>query len=105
LNPFFVLDYEDPTDLPPIDPASAIHFNSPVNLWQDTLYIPPSVIAQDGSIAAAGTVTIRHRFPDITGTYVLHCHILGHEDRGFMHVVQVHPAGEKCSPPPGNHAH
>ena len=29
------------------------------------------------------------RFVDFTGMYVLHCHILGHEDRGMMQLVQV----------------
>lgn len=32
---------------------------------------------------------IRHRFIDFTGEYVLHCHILGHEDRGMMSGVQT----------------
>lgn len=26
---------------------------------------------------------------DFTGNYVLHCHILAHEDRGMMEMVQV----------------
>jgi FtsP/CotA-like multicopper oxidase with cupredoxin domain len=28
---------------------------------------------------------------DFTGQYVLHCHILAHEDRGMMELVQVVP--------------
>jgi hypothetical protein len=31
------------------------------------------------------------RFVDFTGQYVLHCHILAHEDRGMMELVQVIP--------------
>jgi FtsP/CotA-like multicopper oxidase with cupredoxin domain len=105
LNPFFVIDYKDLTDVPSTNPASAMYYNNPVNLWQDTLYVPPPLVAPDGSMAAAGMVKIRHRFPDITGTFMQHCHILGHEDRGFMHIVEVHDAGANCSPPPGNHVH
>jgi FtsP/CotA-like multicopper oxidase with cupredoxin domain len=29
------------------------------------------------------------RFVDYTGTYVFHCHIVGHEDRGMMQLVNV----------------
>ena len=32
---------------------------------------------------------MRSRFVDFTGTYVLHCHILIHEDRGMMQLVKV----------------
>ena len=46
---------------------------------------------------AACTVTIpgyfkmRTRFSDFTGELVLHCHILAHEDRGMMQLIQVVP--------------
>jgi FtsP/CotA-like multicopper oxidase with cupredoxin domain len=35
------------------------------------------------------TVLSRHRFDDYSGAYVLHCHFLGHEDRGMMWNVQT----------------
>jgi hypothetical protein len=38
-------------------------------------------------------VRIRQTFVDFTGTFVLHCHILAHEDRGMMQLVRVVPAG------------
>jgi FtsP/CotA-like multicopper oxidase with cupredoxin domain len=31
------------------------------------------------------------RFVDYAGYYVIHCHILAHEDRGMMTVVYVTP--------------
>jgi FtsP/CotA-like multicopper oxidase with cupredoxin domain len=34
---------------------------------------------------------MRTRFSDYTGQYVLHCHILAHEDRGMMELVEVVP--------------
>ncbi len=46
--------------------------------WQDTVIIP-----------FGGSVTIRHRFQQYTGRYVLHCHILPHEDLGMMAGVEV----------------
>lgn len=31
-----------------------------------------------------GSITTRSRFEDYTGEFVIHCHFLGHEDRGMM---------------------
>jgi FtsP/CotA-like multicopper oxidase with cupredoxin domain len=36
-----------------------------------------------------GWFKMRSRFVDFTGIYVLHCHILVHEDRGMMQIVEV----------------
>jgi FtsP/CotA-like multicopper oxidase with cupredoxin domain len=46
--------------------------------WEDTVPIP-----------AHGEIVIRSRFLDFTGKTVYHCHILDHEDRGMMGVVEV----------------
>lgn len=42
--------------------------------WQDTVNLP----------AKGGSVTFRHRVSQFDGLYVVHCHILQHEDRGMM---------------------
>ena len=55
----------------------------PPYIWQDTIALP------SGNARNEGSVTIRHRFLDYTGGYVIHCHILGHEDRGMMQNVQT----------------
>jgi FtsP/CotA-like multicopper oxidase with cupredoxin domain len=34
---------------------------------------------------------MRSRFVDYPGLWVIHCHILAHEDRGMMTIVQVLP--------------
>jgi hypothetical protein len=36
-----------------------------------------------------GYVKIRQKPIEFTGEFVLHCHLLGHEDRGMMQNVQV----------------
>jgi FtsP/CotA-like multicopper oxidase with cupredoxin domain len=59
-------------------------------VWSDVVAIPAGVVLNDGSFVP-GKVTIRHQFVDFTGTYVLHCHILAHEDRGMMQLVRVVP--------------
>ncbi len=46
--------------------------------WEDTTPIP-----------AFGEIVIRSRFLDFPGKFVYHCHILDHEDRGMMGVVEV----------------
>lgn len=41
------------------------------------------------SVTIPGYFKMRSRFVDFTGSYVLHCHILIHEDRGMMQLVEV----------------
>ncbi len=71
--------------------------------WQqDTFQIPgllPGVGNPDGyggdtfgTETVNGSATIRTRFDDYTGTYVMHCHRLNHEDNGLMMTVNVLPA-------------
>jgi FtsP/CotA-like multicopper oxidase with cupredoxin domain/plastocyanin len=42
-------------------------------------------------IRITGYFKLRSRFVDYPGYYVIHCHILAHEDRGMMTVVEVTP--------------
>lgn len=53
--------------------------------YRDTVPIPPMV---DG---VPGRVVIRQRYTDFTGRFVIHCHILFHEDHGMMAPVRVVP--------------
>ena len=61
---------------------------------------PPAIQSQTTCTTGSGaqcTVTIpgrfkmRTRFVDYTGAYVIHCHILIHEDRGMMQLIEVVP--------------
>jgi FtsP/CotA-like multicopper oxidase with cupredoxin domain len=47
--------------------------------WRDTEIIPGN-----------GTMVFRSRFLDFTGRYLLHCHMMNHEDMGMMQIVEVH---------------
>ena len=40
-------------------------------------------------ISPYGTVVIRTQYKDFDGKYVLHCHVLFHEDHGMMQIVEV----------------
>lgn len=51
--------------------------------YRDTMPIPPMVNG------VPGKVVIRQKYTDFTGRFVIHCHILFHEDNGMMAPVQV----------------
>ncbi|HEY6229670.1 MAG TPA: multicopper oxidase domain-containing protein [Pyrinomonadaceae bacterium] len=92
INPFQVLQIQTPTA-----ENQYTNYTPPNNyVWQDVIAIPPAVIIKDANGAAKsitpGRVIIRQTYLDFTGTYVLHCHILAHEDRGMMQLVRVVPA-------------
>lgn len=46
---------------------------------------------QSCTVIIPGYFKMRTRFSDFTGQFVLHCHILAHEDRGMMELVEVVP--------------
>jgi FtsP/CotA-like multicopper oxidase with cupredoxin domain len=52
-------------------------------------------------VPANGEVVIRTKYRDFDGKYVLHCHILFHEDHGMMQVVEVVKPGEAVKPDNG----
>jgi FtsP/CotA-like multicopper oxidase with cupredoxin domain len=51
-------------------------------LWKDTLFVPQGESRR-----------LRTRYRRYIGTFVLHCHILDHEDQGMMELVQIVPPG------------
>jgi FtsP/CotA-like multicopper oxidase with cupredoxin domain len=94
INPFQVIKIEAPMINPDGKTFTYTVYSPPNNyIWQDVVPIPAGVVLADGTFVA-GKVTIRQHFVDFTGTFVLHCHILGHEDRGMMQLVRVVPASQ-----------
>jgi FtsP/CotA-like multicopper oxidase with cupredoxin domain len=98
VNPFQVVKVEAPTvnaDGTGFTYTTYPGAGDPQNnfVWQDVVPIPAGVTLASGEFIA-GRVTIRHHFADFTGTFVLHCHILGHEDRGMMQLVRIVPASK-----------
>lgn len=105
INPFQVVEIFDPVTMekPQSFPKRAI--------WQDTIGVPPAynyfpdgktprTDASGKHIHVPGYVKIRMRIDDFTGLFVMHCHILAHEDRGMMQLVQIVPGRV-----PGGHHH
>ncbi len=79
----------------PSDPKPCIKPPTKDLIWWDVFAIPSG---NNFYNATTGTWTkvpghfrMRSNFVDYAGYYVLHCHILAHEDRGMMTVVQVAP--------------
>jgi FtsP/CotA-like multicopper oxidase with cupredoxin domain len=64
-------------------PASGPH-------WLDTVDVPPRAHLAHGRIVpSAVKVLIDFRDPVVRGTFLFHCHILDHEDRGMMAKIRV----------------
>jgi FtsP/CotA-like multicopper oxidase with cupredoxin domain len=59
--------------------------------WADTIPLPYSNESPTDGLpgAAATSITFRTRFLHYTGRYVMHCHMLVHEDMGMMQGVTV----------------
>jgi FtsP/CotA-like multicopper oxidase with cupredoxin domain len=62
------------------------------NIWWDVFPIPAGVSATNTagqSVIIPGYFKMRSRFVDYAGSYVMHCHILAHEDRGMMMQINL----------------
>ena len=79
-----LLDPADPSTWKPCKPQPKANL-----IWWDVFPIPSGLTA--GTVTIPGYFKMRSRFVDYSGYYVLHCHILAHEDRGMMTIVQVAP--------------
>lgn len=56
-------------------------------VWKDTLFIKN--VAPKGGPAGEYTVVVRTRYERYIGDFVLHCHILDHEDQGMMQNIRI----------------
>ncbi|MEM7480812.1 MAG: multicopper oxidase family protein [Acidobacteriota bacterium] len=82
VSPFWVLDIEEDDGTGAIVSVRKTNPNDPrLDRWQDVIDLPPN----------GGSVTVQHRVSKFTGVYVIHCHILQHEDRGMMINVMTIP--------------
>jgi FtsP/CotA-like multicopper oxidase with cupredoxin domain len=83
-----LLDINNPDSWKPCHPGRTYH-----RIWWDVFPIPSgrSVTVGAKTALVPGHFKMRSRFVDYYGQYVLHCHILAHEDRGMMTIVEVRP--------------
>ncbi|HEX8670796.1 MAG TPA: multicopper oxidase domain-containing protein [Longimicrobium sp.] len=77
------------------------------------LPLPTPTVDSKGAIVDSAAVFITQRYASFagctdgkcgppTGHFVMHCHILGHEERGMMQVLQVVGPGERLTKPAGH---
>jgi FtsP/CotA-like multicopper oxidase with cupredoxin domain len=92
VNPFQIFEIYDPTTM---DKPLTL---PPPYVWWDTFPIPLAKVVPEGTPGAVkvndqyvlrGYFKMRTRFVDFTGEFVQHCHILAHEDRGMMQLLEV----------------
>lgn len=98
VNPFQIVKIVDPKgrDISAegapdsMDPGDT-QYSGLKNIWKDTLWVKNIEASNDPKIAAAGryTITIRTRYERYIGDFVLHCHILDHEDQGMMQNIRI----------------
>lgn len=80
VNPFQVVSIKDPNgnEVSVTGEANDPQYAGTQGLWKDTLFVKQGY-----------TITTRTRYQRYIGEFVLHCHILDHEDQGMMQNVRV----------------
>jgi FtsP/CotA-like multicopper oxidase with cupredoxin domain len=107
INPFQIVEVFQPQSAAAKDPTNPCYAdpnkpetwkacNSPQKdfVWWDTFAIPAARDDKDKNgnpVTIPGYFRMRSRFVDFPGQFVLHCHILTHEDRGMMELIEVVP--------------
>ncbi len=94
VNPFQVMEIFDPNN----PPATQHTVFAPPYIWRDTIALPQANDNNGAGPTKNGWVKIRSRYCDFPGTFVLHCHILDHEDRGMMETVVIKDPKAKTEP-------
>ena len=83
VNDFQVTHYFDPTRGLETGPE----------MWSvDNANVPAPAMGAEESVIQPGALSLRMKFDDFTGLFVMHCHRLNHEDNGLMTLVNVIPA-------------
>ena len=82
VNDFQVTSYFDPTT----------GLKTGAEMWEvDNANVPAPTLGSGESSIQSGSLSIRTKFEDYTGLFVMHCHRLNHEDNGLMTLVNVIP--------------
>jgi len=81
VNPFQIISIKDKDgkELSGYEPGNDSQYAKLQGVWKDTLFIE----------AVDHEIIFRTRYQRYIGEYVLHCHILDHEDQGMMQNVRI----------------
>ncbi|HEY0027262.1 MAG TPA: multicopper oxidase family protein [Allosphingosinicella sp.] len=104
VNPFQIISIKDPSGKEvsladskddyggKLDPQ----YRGLMGVWKDTLMVkslinsyPPPISGTNPQVPAVYTIKVRTRYERYIGEFVLHCHILDHEDQGMMQNVAI----------------
>jgi FtsP/CotA-like multicopper oxidase with cupredoxin domain len=88
VNPFQIVEIRDPKNHDVTDPATPDADGDPEykglkGVWKDTLWLKAP---KDGKFY---TIVLRTKYDRYIGQFVIHCHILPHEDQGMMQNVEI----------------
>jgi FtsP/CotA-like multicopper oxidase with cupredoxin domain len=83
VNPFQVIEVFDPNSM-----TAPLKLPQPW-IWWDTFPIPLGKKDATTGKVVPGYFKMRTHFADFAGKFVNHCHILAHEDRGMMQLIEV----------------
>jgi L-ascorbate oxidase len=80
VNPFQVIRIMDPSgnDVSVTGEANDPQYANLKGAWKDTLFVKQNYI-----------IVMRTRYERYIGDFVLHCHILDHEDQGMMQNIRI----------------
>ena len=82
VNDFQVVEYYDPT--------TGLR-TGPSKFGIDNANTPAPTMYSDETVVEPGILSVRTRFDEYIGLYVMHCHRLNHEDNGLMMLISVIP--------------
>ncbi|MBV9990094.1 MAG: multicopper oxidase domain-containing protein [Alphaproteobacteria bacterium] len=86
VNPYQIVEILDPSgkDVSVTGEPGDMQYADLKDQWKDTIFIKPGY-----------KVVMRTHYERYDGVFVLHCHILDHEDTGMMQKIQICKPGDK----------
>jgi L-ascorbate oxidase len=91
INPFQIVKILDPNGTDVSAPGAVDRADPQYpglkGVWKDTLWVKN--LGPPGKPTGQYTLVVRTRYQRYIGDYVLHCHILDHEDQGMMQRIRV----------------
>ncbi len=98
VNPFQIIKILKPDGTSVVDSRGICNdggdsqYCDQIGVWRDTLFIKNPKLDFTG-LSKGYTIIMRTRYERYIGDFVLHCHILDHEDQGMMQNIRIAPIG------------
>jgi len=105
VNPFQIVSVKDKStgrELSPGEYATG-QYAGMKGVWKDTLFVEGDPCNPACAPPKGVDIEVRTRYARYLGPFVMHCHILPHEDIGMMQNVQIVSPGQADIPTLGGH--